>query len=467
VARCAGGHLTSSLRLSVAGTIYYNLKIVLEQSARTGANAAGIAASIEAAIRDGQLPPGARLSPIRALATELRISPMTVASAYRELGRRGLVVAAGRHGTRVADRPPLPVRTRIFVPPGTRDLATGNPDPELLPSLADALDRIDTSRRLALEEGKLPALVELTARRFASDGITTSGVAVVGGALDGIERVLLAHLRPGDKVAVEDPGFVRAYDLLRPLSLQLEPFLLDDRGPRPEELARALDRGARAVILAPRAQNPTGAALDVERASELRALLATREDVLVIEDDHADGVAGTPAFTVCDPSRPNWATIRSVSKSLGPDLRVALVAGDAVTLARVEGRQLVGPGWVSRILQQIVVAFWSDPLTQAELTRAERTYTERRNSLVQELTDRGIRAHARSGLNVWIPTTDESAVVAALLQRGWAVTGLERWRLQSEAAIRITSATLKPEEAARLADDVAAALDVRTGTYSA
>jgi DNA-binding transcriptional MocR family regulator len=392
---------------------------------------------------------------------------MTVASAYREVGRRGLVVAAGRRGTRVADRPPLPVRNRIFVPPGTRDLATGNPDAELLPSLADALGRIDTSRRLALEEGKLPALVELAAERFAADGITTSGVAVVGGALDGIERALLAHLRPGDRVAVEDPGFVRAYDLVRPLGLDLEPFRLDDLGPRLDELDRTLERGARAVILTPRAQNPTGAALDAKRARELRDLLTAREGVLVIEDDHADGVAGSPAFTVCDPGRPNWATVRSVSKSLGPDLRVALLAGDATTLSRVEGRQLIGPGWVSRILQQIVVTFWSDPAARELLALAERTYTARRVRLLHELTERGIRAHGRSGLNVWIPVRDESAEVAALLQRGWAVTGLERWRLRSEAAIRITTATLDVEEAGPLADDVAAAFETHAGTYSA
>jgi len=451
---------------AIGSTIHYDGVVVLGQSI-SGATAVGIAASIEAAIRDGGLPPGAQLPPIRALATELGVSPMTVASAYREVGRRGLVVAAGRRGTRVADRPPLPVRSRIFVPPGTRDLATGNPDAELLPSLADALGRIDTSRGLALEEGKLPALVELAAERFAADGMTTPGVAVVGGALDGIERALLAHLRPGDRVAVEDPGFVRAYDLVRPLGLDLEPFRLDDLGPRPDELDRALDRGARAVILTPRAQNPTGAALDAKRARELRDLLTAREDVLVIEDDHADGVAGAPAFTVCDPGRPNWATVRSVSKSLGPDLRVALLAGDATTLSRVEGRQLIGPGWVSRILQQIVVTFWSDPAARELLARAERTYTARRVRLLQELTERGIRAHGRSGLNVWIPVRDESAAVAALLQRGWAVTGLERWRLHSEAAIRITTATLSMEEASPLADDVAAALETHAGTYSA
>jgi DNA-binding transcriptional MocR family regulator len=433
----------------------------------SGTTAVGIAASVEAAIREGQLVPGARLPTIRALATSLGVSSMTVASAYRELSRRGLVVAAGRRGTRVVDRPPLPVRTRILVPPGTRDLATGNPDLELLPSLADALARVDTSGRLALAEGKLPALVELAASRFASDGIGTSGVAVVGGALDGIERILLAHLRPGDRVAVEDPGFVRAYDLLRPLGLVLEPFRLDEVGPLPDELEHALERGARAVILTPRAQNPTGAALDEKRAIELRELLTARPDVLVIEDDHADGIAGTPAFTVCNPGRPRWATVRSVSKSLGPNIRLAVIAGDATTLARVEGRQLIGPGWVSQILQQIVVAFWSDPVTLVELARTEQTYTERRNRLVQELAVRGIRAHGRSGLNVWIPAPDESALVAALLHRGWAVTGLERWRLHSEPAVRITTATLQPQDAPRLADDILAALNIHTAAYSA
>jgi DNA-binding transcriptional MocR family regulator len=268
-------------------------------------------------------------------------------------------------------------------------------------------------------------------------------------------------------VAVEDPGFVRAYDLLRPLGLVLEPVRVDDLGPLPEELDRALERGARAVILTPRAQNPTGAALDPERASELRDLLAARQDVLVIEDDHADDVAGAKAFTVCDPGRTRWAIIRSVSKSLGPDLRVAVLAADAATLARVEGRQLVGPGWVSRILQHIVVALWTDPAAQEQLARAERTYMARRVGLIGELTTRGIPAHGRSGLNVMIPVPDESAVVAALLQRGWAVTGLERWRLRSEPAIRITTATLDEEEAGSFADDVAAALEAHTGTYSA
>jgi DNA-binding transcriptional MocR family regulator len=438
---------------------------VLVQAPEPGAR--GIAASIEDAIRTGRVVPGEQLPTIRALAAELDVSPMTVASAYRDLRGRGLVTAAGRRGTRVAARPPLPVRPPFFVPPGARDVASGYPDPELLPPLADALAAVDTSGPLRLEEGKLDDVVELARAQLAADGIAAPALAVVGGALDGIERVLAAHLRAGDSVAVEDPGFVRAYDLLRPLGLHLEPVRLDDEGLLPDDLDRALRAGAQAVILTPRAQNPTGAALSDGRAAELRALLAAHEDVLVIEDDHAAGVAGAPAYSVATAERGRWATVRSVSKSLGPDLRLAILAGDAATVARVEGRQLLGTGWVSGILQQIVAAFWRDPRVRDTLARAEHVYGARRSALVAALARHGIEAVGRSGLNVYVPVPEEGAVVGALLRLGWAVTPCERWRIASPPAIRVTTAALAEDDAAALAADLADALRARTGTYRA
>jgi DNA-binding transcriptional MocR family regulator len=366
------------------------------------------------------------------------------------------------------------------VPTGARDLATGNPDPDLLPPLATALATIDPTPRLYGSPTKLESLVELAGAQFEADGLPADHIAFASGALDAIERVLAAHVRPGDKVAVEDPGYARVFDLLRGAGYELEGFGGDDSGPAPDELERALRRGARAAILTPRAQNPTGAALDERRARNVRALLGSRPDVLVIEDDHAGAVAGAPAFTTCQGSRPRFAIVRSVSKALGPDLRLALITGDAETVARVEGRQLLGTGWVSAILQQLVVTLWSDHEVRELLERAATTYSTRRSALLEALASRGIAARGRSGLNVWIPVPEEAGAVSALLQRDWAVAAGERWRLgrsvalpinaarlRTPPAIRVTVATLLPEEADRFAGDLADALETGTQTYSA
>src|SRR5690349_8378579 len=133
-----------------------------------GRTAREIAASVEAGIRDGDLQPGARLPTIRDLAAAAGVSPMTVTTAYRELGRRGLVSAAGRHGTRVSEQPPLPVTAAPLVPPGSRDLATGNPDPERLPSLAPGLAPLAPRPRAHPYVSKLDRLVELAERAFAA-----------------------------------------------------------------------------------------------------------------------------------------------------------------------------------------------------------------------------------------------------------------------------------------------------------
>ena len=63
----------------------------------------------------------------------LEVSPATVAAAYRTLRQRGLVHANRRRGTVVAGQPPLRVRPQRLIPSDARDLASGNPDPALLP----------------------------------------------------------------------------------------------------------------------------------------------------------------------------------------------------------------------------------------------------------------------------------------------------------------------------------------------
>jgi DNA-binding transcriptional MocR family regulator len=423
----------------------------------TGSTAVEIASAIERAVRVGELEPDESLPTVRACAESLGVSPATVSSAYRILRERGVIVTRGRAGTRVSPQPPLPTSPAFELPEGTRDLALGNPDRQLLPELAGALSAIDPEQRLYGEALKAPALIALSAAQLRADGIPAEHITIVSGALDAVERVLSAQLRPGDAVAVEDPAFSGVLSLLQTLGMPPRPVPIDDFGLLPDALAEVLRSGVGAVVLTPRAQNPTGAALDPKRAKELRRVLAKHPEVLVVEDDHAGPVAGTSAETLCL-ERAHWAVARSHAKALGPDLRVAILAGDEETIARVEGRQLLGMRWVSHLLQHIVVALQKQKGMKAQLRKAAQTYTRRRRALIDALAEHGIAASGRSGLNVWVPVPEEGRVMSGLLDAGWAVSAGERFRLQSGPALRITTATLEPEEAVALAADLAALL---------
>jgi DNA-binding transcriptional MocR family regulator len=351
-------------------------------------------------------------------------------------------------------------------PAGARDLASGNPDPELLPDLKPVLRRVEPARQLYGGDPADPRLLELTRAELDRDGIAAEEMAVVSGALDGIERAMAAQLRPGDVVAVEDPGFAGLFDLLRAGGFALRPVAIDGRGMIPVALAEALDDGASAVVLNPRGQNPTGASLDEERATALKRVLDREPDAMVLEDDHLGPIAGAPRLTLTA-GRRRWAAARSLAKSLGPDLRLAVLAGDAHTISRVRGRQAVGPGWVSHLLQRTAAALMADETVTRLLERAATTYAERREAFVSALAEHGIEAEAPSGLNVWIPVPDETGIVQGLQSEGWAIAPGAPFRLKAESAIRVTISTLQPAESPALAGAIASALRPSGRTRSA
>ncbi|MFE9465775.1 aminotransferase class I/II-fold pyridoxal phosphate-dependent enzyme [Streptomyces virginiae] len=427
----------------------------------TGRRTSEIAASVEAGVASGALPPGSLLPPMRELAGVLGVNPNTVAAAYRTLRERGVIETDGRRGSRVRSRPSSTPRDalRMAVPPGVRDIAQGNPDVSLLPSLdgplAAAARRYGRAPTLYGEDPVAPDLARIARADFDADGVPSGPVAVTSGALDAIERVLTAHLRPGDAVGVEDPGWGGALDLVPALGLRTLPVAVDDDGPRADAVARALAAGARALMVTSRAQNPTGAAVSAERAGELRELLARHPGVLLIEDDHGNGIVDLPLHPLGGVTR-HWVLIRSTAKAYGPDLRLAVLTGDEVTLDRVRGRQRLGPGWVSRLLQDAVAELWtSHAVDRAAVARA---YAERRDALVEALRERGVRAHGRSGLNVWVPVADETVVVTRLLAAGWGVAAGAVFRVEAGPGVRLTVSQLEVAEVPVLADAVAAAV---------
>ncbi|MFE3412450.1 aminotransferase class I/II-fold pyridoxal phosphate-dependent enzyme [Streptomyces mirabilis] len=434
---------------------------MLEEYRIEGRRAADISASVERAVGSGDLEPGQLLPPMRELAERLGVNPNTVAAAYRTLRERGVIETAGRRGSRIRSKPATTGRDyiRVEVPEGVRNVADGNPDPALLPALAEAFaaaaGRSDRDPVMYGEAAVEAELERLARADLDADGVPDGPVVVTSGSLDAIERVLAAHLKPGDAVAVEDPGWGSVFDLAPALGLRTVPVRVDDEGPVPDDVRRALEAGARALIVTDRAQNPTGAAVGAARARALRSVLKEHPDVLLVEDDHGHRIVDLPLHPLAGVTR-DWAFVRSVAKAYGPDLRLAVLTGDPVTMDRVHGRQRLGPGWVSHLLQRAVVHLWANGAV--DVTAVTTAYGRRRDALIDALKQRGIEAYGRSGMNVWIPVPDETGAVARLLHAGWAVAPGARFRMSAPPGIRITVSTLTPDDIEPLADAVASAV---------
>ena len=431
----------------------------------SGSTAAEIAASVRALIERGSLAPGDALPPVRALAESLGINRNTVVAAYRQLASSGLAAGHGRAGTRVAS--PDPVAQEGFAqrspdrPAHARDVGTGNPDPALIPDPSRALARAAGRPVLYGSPVVDPGLEEWALDVLGADLAPRDvRITVTGGASDALDRLFTAMLAPGDRVAIEDPGFLTGIHTLRIGGYPAVPVPLDEEGITVEGLRAALEQGVRAVVCTPRAHNPTGVSITPRRAAQLREVLAGHPYVLVIEDDHFSLLSTRPYASLIGADHERWALVRSVSKFLGPDMSVALVATDPRTAERLGMRLRPGIAWVSHLLQRLALAMLTDDETRAGIATAAEHYAERNAAFCAALERHGIACAPGDGLSVWVPVADPADEVAGrLAERGWIVRSGDEFRVSPDAPpshrLRVTAHELDDDEQDALARAIA------------
>lgn len=427
--------------------------------------AKGLAAAVSRAVRDGVLAPGDRLPPIRELAHQLALSPTTVSAAWGLLTRAGTLRTAGRRGTLVADTSaPRAGRYRQALEHPAAfplDLSTGVPDEELLPGLSAALQALTTAGtpHSYLDD---PVLPELRDALLASWPYDPPALTVVDGAMDGLELVLRSRVQYGDRVVVEHPGFPPLLDLLEAVGAEVVGVPLDTAGLVPAALAAAVVEPVAAVVLQPRAQNPTGVSMTPARARALADLLRGR-DVLVVEDDSASALGGPAPATLAAHLPDQVVHLRSYSKSHGPDLRLAALSGPAAVLDEIRHVRQLGQGWSSRLLQRILLHLLTEPGSRAEVDAAREAYAARRTAFVGALAAEGVEVGGSEGLNVWVPVHDEAAALVRLAGQGIGVAAGSPFQVLPDAAhVRVTCGLVR-EDLPAVAAAVAAA--ARTGGW--
>ncbi|MFY1576710.1 aminotransferase class I/II-fold pyridoxal phosphate-dependent enzyme [Verrucosispora sp. WMMD703] len=336
------------------------------------------------------------------------------------------------------------------------DLSSGNPDPDLLLWRHDRWPTAVAANLLLYGTPRIVDALLVPAQAYlAGQGVANDHLTALPGGLEAVDRALATLLRPGDRVIVESPTYNGDLPLIAALGLVPVPVPVDEEGLRPEPFVAAL-RDAAGVLYRPRAQNPTGAALTSGRGNTLRAIIERFPSLLVIEEDHAGGIAGADYHSAIPAGHPRWLHVASVSKWLAPDLRFALVSGDRESIQQVDQRRLLGGGWISRMTQLAVAAHLADPDLAADLARVRDEYGRRRRHVLDLLAERGLRGYGRTGLNVWIEVPDEAETVSRLARRGWQVAPGSRFAAPTPA-IRVTVAALAVAQAQRFADDLLSA----------
>ncbi len=426
-----------------------------------GGSAVEIFESVRNLTNNGALNAGDSLPSVRELAEQLGVNRNTVSSAYQRLTKAGIAVTKGRLGTSICQVTEAGEQegvsdTALF------DLADGSPRREWLPNLTSVANQSELNQYLYGEATILPEIYQYGKNWFATSCSSEFDVTLCNGAIDTLERMVSAYLVPGDKVVVEDPCYISAANALRLAGMQIIGAVVDEQGMRPQALKAALEKGAKAVLVTPRAHNPTGASISAERAEELKVILAEYPSVLIMEDDHFSLMAKTEHYSVIPKNTAHWAIFRSVSKGLGPDLRMAFVAADKESIKRISTRLAPGMSWVSRVLQSFVYTCLTKKEFQQHLAIAKQDCAKRREILLNALTEQGLTASTViDGLNVWLPVgKDCKSTADEFSRKGWLVRSSNSFDIdQTSQAIRVSVQNLEPETAKQFALDAAAIIN--------
>jgi GntR family transcriptional regulator/MocR family aminotransferase len=412
---------------------------------------------IRDAVVNGVLRGGERLPPTRVLARTLSVSRMTVTVAYELLTSEGFVVSRVGAGTFVSEDAsrsraesrrhdaegllrPRPIWQSIPLPtalagPATFEFRSGIPDGSLFPhqlwrGLLLKAARAEASARASYgDPAGHPALREAISRSIGvSRGVTASAddVTVTNGtqhALDILTRVLL---EPGDRVAVEDPGYWPPGRIFEALGARTVAVPVDREG----LIVSAIPRRVRVVYVTPSHQYPLGVSMTLARRRSLLAW-AERNDAAIIEDDYDSEFrfGGRPL----EPLRAldvagRVIYVGSFSKTLLPSLRLAFVVTPRSIRSAVHRAKFLSDWHSPTLLQAALARFIDDGLFARHLRRVNAVYRERHElvttTLARDFADHLELYPSTTGLHVAARARNASVATVAEVARRAVADGV-------------------------------------------
>jgi GntR family transcriptional regulator/MocR family aminotransferase len=432
--------------------------------------------SIRRAILEGRLPPGARLPATRLLAAEAGVGRNTVIAAFEQLAAEGYLDARVGSGTRVARLSPEAhlqaerrtshrSRSAVRSPPAElsrrgRALASIRRSPHSgpvafqpgVPALAEfpfplwarLLSRRARHARpdtmgYSLGAGFPPLRKAIAAYVGAARGVLCEPeqVVVVAGAQAALDLAARLLVDPGDRVWIEEPGYLGARGALVAAGAELVPVPVDEEGldvPAGERRCRS----ARLAYVTPSQQFPLGRTMSLPRRLEL-VEWAARAGSWILEDDYDSEFryAGRPLAALQGLDRHGRVVyVGTFSKTMFPALRVGYLV---VPAALVDGfaTALRNTGHAAPIAVQAALAdFIGEGHFGSHVRRMRALYAERGAELVALLRrDRGDLLRipdATGGMQIaceLIDSRDDVAICERAAARGVSASPLSQYAL--------------------------------------
>lgn len=418
-----------------------------------------ICGAIREAIRSGRLRRGDRLPSSRVLAQDLQVSRITAEAAYAQLEAEEYVhrrvgdgtyvsvdMAVGRLRDRAFGRPsfahPWSRRgQRVVRGGGCHDpreavgFTAGFPDLSQFPlNIWKQLTarRLRTTRKSLLGYGDPagePELRQAIARYLAeSRGVRCSmeQVLVLTSSQQAIQLVAAMLTDSGDRVCIEEPGYVGAQTALTAAGARLHPLPVDRDGAAPPRNA------GRLTYLTPSHQYPMGVTLSLERRLEFIEV-ARKRGQWILEDDYDSEFQydARPAPAMQGLDRDDRVLyLGTFSKVLFPGLRLAYLVLPRALMAGFVTARSTHDGHPARLAQLVTADFMEEGHFRAHVRRMRRLYGQRRDLLIGGLERhtpswcRPVGVSAGLQLTVALPGGTEPALTLAAGRSGLAVTGM-------------------------------------------
>jgi GntR family transcriptional regulator / MocR family aminotransferase len=432
-----------------------------------------VAEQVRAAVRDGRLHAGHRLPSTRDLAKELGVSRSVAQAAYDQLHAEGWIEGRTGSGTYVADVGRLQPVERQRAP------QTEQPAEALLtlrPGIPYISERADDGWRRAWRDvstqppprgyehpAGLPALRAALAEyvgRVRGVACGPENLLITNGTSHGLRLYLTVTTNPGDRIGIEDPGYLTAVKTALGRGLAITDVPVDEDGLQVRTLT-----DERAVYVTPSHQYPLGSRLPVARRNEL-IRWARRTGATLVEDDYDSefryDVAPLPALAQLDLDR--VVHLGTLSKMLSPALRLGWLVASAATVEALATHRADTGDWPGWPMQAAVLSMLRDGYLDRIVRRGRRLYAERRNHTCSVLAPYGQIVGQDAGLHITLvlPGTVEDRAIAAKARRaGVVVAPLSEYRRSVPGPPGLVIGYATPSDA-----DLRTALDLLAGVLA-